>query len=64
MRKVYKDLTPEQRIRKVIFSSQLAPSTIVHEVYDDTENKDVIIARLLNDKFFNNSPFTRNIIRQ
>ena len=64
MRKVYKDLTEEQKSRGVIFSSELVGGNSVHEVLKDTENKEVIIARLLNDKFFNGSHYKYNLIRE
>lgn len=64
MRKVYKALTKDQRERGVIFSSQLRPGTTIHEVFDTDKNKYVKINRLMDDKFFNGSQFTRNEIRR
>ena len=70
MRKIYKKLTDEQRQRKVIFSSCLSVSTIEHdddtrhEVLNDDSDGNETIQRLLNDSFFNKSPFKFNIIRQ
>jgi len=64
MRKVYKDLTVEQKIRGVIFSSELVGGSSVHEVLETTENKEVVIARLLDDKFFNSSHYKYNLIRK
>jgi hypothetical protein len=72
MKKVYKKLTSEQKQRNVIFSSQLISddeninSGVIHEVLstgNDKENCETI-ARLKDDKFFNNSPFKYNLIRQ
>jgi hypothetical protein len=64
MRKKYLKLTDEQKARRVIFSSQLQPGTVLHEVMADDEDKDERIERLLNDKFFNDSPFKYNEIRR
>ena len=64
MRKVYKALTNEQKNRGVIFSSELIGGGLVHEVFKDDENKNEKIRRLLDDKFFNNSPYKRNEIHQ
>ena len=64
MRKVYKKLTKEQKARGVIFSSQLRPGDIIHEVMANDSERRLIIERLLNDKFFNNSPYRYNEIRR
>lgn len=64
MRKVYKDLTPDQKARGVIFSSELVGGGKVHEVLADDENKHKTIERLLDDKFFNSSSYKYNLIRQ
>jgi hypothetical protein len=70
MRKVYKKLTEDQKLRGVIFSSCLSvynteqSKDTIHEVYKDDDDKDIVIERLLNDKFFNNSHFKVNIIRR
>jgi len=64
MRKVYKTLTQDQKARGVVFSSQLRPGTTIHEVKYNDRDRDTVIDRLLDDKFFNNSPYTRNEIRR
>lgn len=70
MHKIYKKLTAEQKKRGVIFSSTLskyrteAGDDTVHEVFDDTEDKETVIRRLLDDSFFNGSPWKYNIIRK
>ena len=64
MRKVYKELTSEQKARGVIFSSELVGGGKVHEVYEDTECRQQFIDRLLDDSFFNKSPYKYNLIRQ
>lgn len=64
MRKVYKELTPDQKARGVIFSSELVGGGKVHEVLQDDGNKHTIIRRLLDDKFFNSSYYKYNLIRQ
>ncbi len=64
MRKIYKPLLQEQIDRGVIFSSELIGGGIRHEVFKDDEDKQQKIDRLLNDKFFNDSPYKRNEIRQ
>jgi hypothetical protein len=64
MRKVYKTLTQDQKSRGVIFSSQLRPGTTIHEVKYNDRDRDATIDRLLDDKFFNNSPYTRSEIRR
>ena len=70
MRKIYKELTKEQKERGVVFSSTLSKYTTevsgdtIHEVFDDTEDRETVIMRLLDDSFFNGSPWKYNIIRQ
>lgn len=66
MRKKYLKLTEDQKARGVIFSSQLKGSTTIHEVFktDDPTEARKKIERLLDDKFFNNSPFKYNEVRQ
>jgi len=69
MRKVYKELTPDQKARGVIFSSELVGGGKVHEVFAHGEDCDklsnsVKIKRLLDDSFFNDSPYKYNLIRQ
>ena len=73
MKKVYKKLTKDQKERGVIFSSILLPGSTLHEVFAppsgpvdmqvfaDIQKK---IALLKDDKFFNNSPYKVNEIRQ
>jgi len=70
MKKVYKRLTADQKARSVIFSSTLSEyreemqGDTIHEVKADTPDRDTIIKRLKDDKFFNDSSFKFNIIRQ
>ncbi len=70
MRKIYKELTKEQKERGVVFSSTLSKYTTevsgdtIHEVFDDTEDRETVIMRLLDDSFFNGSPWKYNIIRK
>jgi hypothetical protein len=70
MRKVYKKLSAEQIKRGVIFSSCLSKYTTeqendtIHEVLNTDKEKDLIIERLKDDKFFNQSHFKYNIIRR
>ena len=63
MKKLYRKLTQEQKDRGVIFSSQLLPGGIVHEVFDYCDDKEEYIKRLKSDRFFNPSHFTVNLIR-
>lgn len=63
MRKIYKKLTNDQKARGVIFSSQLIPAGTIHEVYEIDDDKKTQIERLLNDKFFNNSIYKYNEVR-
>ena len=69
MKKVYKNLTDEQKKRGVIFSSCLSvcrteqKDETIHEVLNTQEDKTDIIRRLKDDKFFNSSYFKFNIIR-
>ena len=67
MRKRYKVLTEDQKARGVVFSSELVGSgmdKIVHEVLKEDEEKELKVRRLLDDKFFNKSPYQYNLIRQ
>ena len=64
MTKKYLKLTDEQKKRGVVFSSQLVGGGVVHEVLVSDDDKDRTIERLLNDKFFNNSPYKYNEVRQ
>ena len=68
MKKIYKELTKDQKDRGVIFSSQLMPGTVIHEVTADNilncskgHNK---IELLEDDSFFDNSPYKYNLIRK
>ena len=63
MRKKYLALTDDQKERGIIFSSQLRPGNIIHEVHKDDADKWEQIRRLKDDKFFNNSPYKYNEIR-
>ena len=65
MRKRYKNLTKDQRQRGVVFSSTLLPSDspTIHEVFEDQEDRAVVVERLKDDKFFNNSHYKYNEIR-
>ena len=70
MRKINKKLSKEQIERGVIFTSTLSRSTTeslddtTHEVLDSDRDKSDQIRRLLDDSFFNNSPWKYNIIRR
>lgn len=64
MRKIYKELTLEQKQRGIIFSSELQGGGKVHEIHKDDENIAHKKELLLNDSFFNGSPYKANIIRQ
>lgn len=70
MKKVYLELTLDQRNRDIVFSSTLSidkrenPSDKIHEIKKDDKEQQKTIVRLLNDTFFENSPWNYNIIRQ
>lgn len=70
MRKIYKALTAEQRERGVIFSSTLSRARTeqagdtIHEVKEDDPERGIEISRLKDDSFFNDGPWTYNIIRR
>ena len=70
MRKIYKKLTEDQKARGIIFSSTLSRYTTelstdtMHEVHKDDPEKWTKIGRLKDDKFFKDSPWKYNIIRQ
>lgn len=64
MKKIYKDLTTEQKTRGVIFSSQLQPGSTIHEVLAYDTDKSIVTERLLDDSFFDNSPYKYNEIRR
>lgn len=72
MKKIYKDLTEDQCKRGVMFSSSLTESRdgggVVHEITHTDALEDPNAARLkkerlLDDSFFDSSPFKYNIIR-
>ena len=70
MKKIYKKLTESQIKRGVVFSSTLSNSKTetkddtIHEVLGTSLTKLDTIRRLLDDKFFNSSPWRFNIIRR
>lgn len=70
MRKIYKNLTQEQKQRGVIFTSTLSTETTeqhddkTHEVFNTDEDRHEKIERLKDDDFFNPSHWNYNIIRQ
>ena len=71
MRKIYKQLTDDQRARGVIFSSTLSACTTelandtIHEVMESDSDKWECIDRLRDDRFFNGNTcgWKYNIIR-
>ena len=69
MEKIYKELTEDQKNRRVLFSSCLSVSKselendTIHEVKATDQDSNERIARLKNDKFFNDSHWKYNIIR-
>jgi hypothetical protein len=70
MKKVQKKLSKEQIKKGIIFTSTLSKTTTeqdedtTHEVLKSHIDKEARIDRLLNDSFFNRSPWNFNIIRQ
>ena len=72
MKKIYKKLSEEQISRGVVFSSTLSThqteqiDDCVHEVFEGQtkQEREEMIARLLNDSFFDCSPWRYNIIRR
>jgi len=66
MRKKYLRLTKEQKNRGIIFSSCLLPDEkpTIHEVDENDPKKDATIELLLDDKFFDDSPYKYNEIRR
>lgn len=66
MKKKYLTLTSDQKSRGVIFSSELVGGGIIHEVFETQPEQERIrkIKLLKDDKFFNNSPYKYNLIRQ
>lgn len=69
MKKIRLDLTAEQIARGIAFSSTLSkakteqPGDLTHEVYKNDPEIASKIDRLLDDKFFDPSPWSYNIIR-
>ena len=67
MRKIYRKLTKEQKEAGVIFSSCLSSTRYengtIHEVKADDPDRENIIRRLKDDKFFNGFQYKYNIIR-
>ncbi len=66
MKKKYLKLTKEQKERGVIFSSCLKGGGMderIKEVFKTDKDKNIIIDRLIDDKFFDDSPFEYNEIR-
>ena len=69
MIKVHRKLTKDQIERGVIFSSCLSGTKtqiedgMMHEVLKDADDIPETIRRLKDDKFFNNSQWSYNIIR-
>lgn len=69
MKKVYMDLTEDQKSRGIIFTSTLSTERTeqegdtTHEVEEDNLDRHNMIRRLKDDSFFNDSPWTYNIIR-
>lgn len=70
MKKIYKELTVDQKNRNVIFSSTLSKARTeldgdtIHEILSTDNDIPNTISRLKDDKFFNDSPWKYNIIRQ
>jgi len=69
MKKVYMDLTEDQKARGIMFTSTLSTERTeqegdtTHEVEEDNIDRHNMIRRLKDDSFFNDSPWTYNIIR-
>lgn len=72
MKKIYKKLTDDQKKRGVVFSSTLSehtieqPEDLTHEIFadEDDNEKERRKKNLLNDSFFDESPWRFNIIRR
>jgi len=70
MIKRYKELTEDQKARGIIFSSELCyggkyvGGGTVHEVTATQKDRDRKIRLLLDDSFFDNSPWKYNLIRK
>jgi len=70
MQKIYRKLTKNQIERGIIFTSCLSETksdeygdATIHEVFKDADDIPETIRRLKDDKFFNNSQWSYNIIR-
>ena len=69
MKKVYMDLTEDQKSRGIIFTSTLSTERTeqegdtTHEVEEDNLDRHNMIRRLKDASFFNGSPWNYNIIR-
>ena len=67
MKKLYRKLTENQKKGGVIFSSSLSidknEGSVIHEVLQTDDDKDIKMERLTDDSFFNGSHFKYNIIR-
>lgn len=69
MKNIYRKLTKGQQERGVIFSSVLAndlsqyDEDMVHEVFEDTYKKELVIERLSKPDFFSEA-YKYNIIRK
>ena len=69
MKKIYLKLTEEQKKEGIIFMSTLSKYKVeqegdtTHIIYSDNRNNNKKHL-LLDDKFFDNSPFNYNIIRK
>ena len=63
------DLTEDQKARGIMFTSTLSTERTeqegdtTHEVKEDNIDRHNMIRRLKDDSFFNDSPWTYNIIR-
>lgn len=68
MRKIFLKLTKEQKAKGIIYTSSLSETRqegeIIHEVLETQNDKYEVIARLKDDKFFNNSHYNYNIVRK
>ena len=75
MKKIYRKLTKDQRERKVYFSSALSTQKTelsgdtIHEIteqdyIDNPTEAEAREKRLLDDRWFNDSPWKYNIIRR
>lgn len=70
MQKVYKKLSQSDRLNGIIFTSTLSKyreemeGDTIHRVRKDDPEKERHIGLLMDDKFFNRSPWRYNIIRR